>query len=161
MPANFPMPAPDRVREVLADLMGRSVTVARTRTVDLGAERPAALADYQADSGTVGVVCVADVRLANALGAALTMVAPDAVEDAVASKTIDDTTIENFREVVNVMTALFNSSDTPHVKFREVHRLPAQLPAETAKLLETPLGRRDFDVTVDDYGTGTLSVLLA
>jgi len=161
MPANFPMPAPERVSEVLADLMGRGVTVARTRTVEIGGGRPAALANYQIDAGDVGVVCVADIRLANALGAALTMVSPEAVEDAVASKTIDESTIENFREVVNVMTSLFNSGDTPHVKFHEVHCLPAELPAETATLLESPRGRRDFDVTVDEYGTGTLSVLLA
>jgi hypothetical protein len=160
MPTNFPMPAPERVSEVLADLMGRGVTVARTRAVDLGGGRPAALADYQLDSGSVGVVCVADVRLTNALGAALTMVAPNVVEDAVASQTIDQPTIDNFREVVNVMTSLFNSSNTPHVKFRDVHTLPSQLPAETAMLLDGPKGRRDFDVTVDEYGTGTLSVLL-
>jgi hypothetical protein len=161
MPANYPMPQPDRVSEVLADLMGRSVTVARTRAVELGGDRPAAVADYHADSGTVGVLCVADIRLANALGAALTMVTPEAVEDAVASKAIDESTIENFREVVNVMTSLFNSSDTPHVKFNDVHRLPSTLPEPAARLLEAPRGRRDFDVTVDEYGTGTLSVLLA
>jgi hypothetical protein len=160
MPANFPMPAPERLSEVLADLIGKDVTVARTRAVDLGAGRPAALADYAADSGDVGVLCVADIRLANALGAALTMVSPNAVEDAVASKTIDEPTIENFREVVNVMTSLFNSGDTAHIKFREVHRLPSQLPAEMMMLLESPKGRRDYDVTVDEYGTGTLSVLL-
>jgi len=71
MPANFPMPAAERVSEVLADLMGRSVTVARTQTAEI-AGRTGALADYQVDAGTVGVVCVADVRLANALGASST-----------------------------------------------------------------------------------------
>jgi len=153
------MPAAERVSEVLADLMGRSVTVARTQAAEI-AGRTGALADYQVDAGKVGVVCVADVRLANALGAALTMVAPNVVEDAVAKDSIDQPTIDNFREVVNVMTSLFNTKDTPHLKFREVHKLPSQLPADTAMVLDAPKGRRDFDVTVDEYVTGTLSVLL-
>jgi hypothetical protein len=160
MPTNFPMPGHDKVRDVLVDLMGRGVTVARADASPLDGPGPSALADYQADSGTIGVLCVADVRLTNALGAALTMVAPAVVDDAVAKRTIDEPTIDNFREVVNVLTSLFNTVDTPHVKFHEVHRLPSQLPPETARLLDAPKARRDFDVSVEDYGTGRLSVLI-
>jgi hypothetical protein len=160
MPANFPMPTAERVREVLTSLVGQDVTVSRTRSVELGGDRVAAVADYQSDSGTVGVVCIADIRLANALGAALTMVSPNVVEDAVAKKVIDEPTIDNLREIVNIMSSLFNCEDTPHVKFHEVHKMPVELPAETATLLESPMGRRDYDVSIDKYGTGTLSVLL-
>jgi len=162
MPTNFPMPAQDRVRDVLADLMGRTVTVARTAPVpvEIDGPGPVALADYAADGGEIGVLCVADLRLTNALGAALTMVAPAAVDEAVERLRIDDPTIDNFREVVSVLTSLFNTSDTPHVKFREVHRLPSELPADTVHLLESPRGRRDFDVSVEDYGTGRLSLFI-
>jgi hypothetical protein len=145
---------------VLADLVGRSVSVARARTVEPGTERAGALADYRAETGAVGVVCIADVRLTNALGAALNMTDAAEVESAVDNQTIDNPTMESFREVVNVITALFNSSATPTVKFRDVQVVPSQLPAETAQLVDTPKARRDFDVTVEDYGTGTLSVLL-
>ncbi len=161
MPTNYPMPSADHFREVLGDLTGRSVSLSRAGKAALDAEQVGALAEYRDDSGALGVVCVADLRLTNALGAALTMVSPEIVEDAVAKQTIDQPTIDNFREVVNVMTNLFNTDNTPHLKFRDLHTVPAELPAETAKLLESPKGRRDFDVTVDDYGTGTLSVLLA
>jgi hypothetical protein len=161
MPANYPMPALDHLRDLLKDLMGRDVDVERTATVDLGGDRPGALADYAADVGGVGVICVADLALTNALGCALTMVAPAAVEDAVARNVIDEPTIENFREVVNVMTGLFNTEHTAHVKFRGVHTLPSSdLPGDTARLLASHRGRRDFDVHVHDYGTGTLSVLI-
>jgi hypothetical protein len=161
MPANFPMPTPERVRDVLADLVGRDVTVAPTRAVELSADRAAVVAEYQSDSGAVGVVCIADLRLTNALAAALTMVSPNVVEDAVAKKTIDEPTIENFREIVNIMASLFNCAHTPHLKFGEVRKVPSELPAATALLLESPRGRRDYDITIDTYGTGTLSVLLA
>ncbi|MDQ1519341.1 MAG: hypothetical protein QOI55_414 [Actinomycetota bacterium] len=160
MPANFPMPAADRLRDVLGDLLGRKVSVAPARAVELGSET-AAVADYHVDSGAVGVLCVADLRLTNALGAALTMVPPRTVDDAVASQSIDQPTIDNFREVVNIMTSLFNTADTPHLKFNDVHRLPSGLPPEAAMLLDGPKGRRDFDVTVDEYGSGTMSVFLA
>jgi hypothetical protein len=140
--------------------MGRAVNVARTGPVDLDGARPGACADYEAASGTIGVLCVADVALTNALGAALTMVAPAVVEDAIAKQQMDGPTMDNFREVVNVLTTLFNTPDTSHVKFREVHTLPSQLPAETAQLLKKPRARRDFQVEVTDYGIGTLSVLV-
>lgn len=160
MPANYPMPALDHLRELLKDLMGRDVDVERTASVDLGG-RPGALADYAADGGGIGVICVADLRLTNALGCALTMVTPGAVEEAVARQAIDEPTIENFKEVVNVMTGLFNTEHTTHVKFRGVHTLPAtDLPGDTSRLLASHRGRRDFDVHVHDYGTGTLSVLV-
>jgi hypothetical protein len=157
------MPAQERVRDVLADLMGRTVTVARTATVpvEIDGPGPVALADYAADGGELGVLCVADLRLTNALGAALTMVAPAAVDEAVERLRIDDPTIDNFREVVSILTSLFNTANTPHVKFREVHRLPTELPADTMQLLGAPRGRRDFDVSVEDYGTGRLSLFIA
>jgi hypothetical protein len=159
MPANFPMPKYERVKDVLTDLMGRAVKVERTEPVDLEGARTAALADYEAANGTVGLLCFADVRLANALGAALTLVAPSVVDDAVARREIDDPTIENLREVVNVMTTLFNTTDTPHLKFHAIHRLPGDLPADIETLFKMPRARRDYRVTVEDYGTGTLSVL--
>jgi NADPH:quinone reductase-like Zn-dependent oxidoreductase len=154
------MPTAERLRDVLTSLVGQDVRVSTTRTVELGGDRVAAIADYHSDAGAVGAVCIADIRLANALGAALTMVSPNVVEDAVAKKVIDDPTIDNFREIVNIMSSLFNCADTPHLKFNEVHKMPSQLPEGTATLLEAPMGRRDYDVTIDTYGTGTLSVLL-
>jgi hypothetical protein len=160
MPANFPIPAQHQLCDMLQDLMGREVTIERVSTVDLGGAKPGALADYTAASGVIGVLCVADLRLTNALGAALTMVSPSAVADAVNRNVMDDPTIENFKEVVNVMTSLFNTEHTAHLKFRNVHRLPTDLPPETARLLQAPRGRRDFNVNVDDYGEGTLSVLV-
>src|SRR3954467_5539481 len=102
MPTNFPMPSVDHFREVLGDLMGRGVSLARAGKAELGAGHVGALAEYRDDEGVLGVVCVADLRLTNALGAALTMVSPEVVEDAVSKQKIDQPTIDNFREVVNV-----------------------------------------------------------
>ncbi|MCU1428223.1 MAG: CheY-like receiver [Actinomycetia bacterium] len=161
MPTNFPIPAAERIREVLTDLMGRPVKVVRTEAADLDGARPGACADYAAGRGTIGVLCVADLRLTNTLGAALTMVAPAVVEDAVAKREIDESTIDNFREVLNVLTSLFNTADTAHVTFRDVHRMPAQLPSDTAQLLHAPKARRDFEVEVEEYGAGVLTVLVA
>jgi hypothetical protein len=161
MPTNFPMPSADHFREVLGDLMGRGVSLARAAKAEIGADKVGALAEYRDDDGALGVICVADLRLTNALGAALTMVSPSIVEDAVAKQKIDQPTIDNLREVVNVMTNLFNTDNTPHLKFRDLHAVPSELPAETTQFMKSPKGRRDFDVTVQDYPTGTLSVLLA
>ena len=125
MPTNFPMPSADHFREVLGDLTGRGVSLARAGKAELG--QAGALAEYRDEAGALGVVCVADLRLTNALGAALTMVSPALVEDAIAKQTIDQPTIDNFREVVNVMTNLFNTDHTPHLKFRDLHTVQSSL----------------------------------
>ena len=161
MPTNYPVPSGDNLRAILADLLGRGVTVGKGDPIALERDTPAVIADFVSDDGPLAVLCLADLRLANSLGAALTMVPPSAVEEAVKKWQIDDTCIENFQEVANIMTRLFNSDDTPHLRFRQVHKLPADLPEETAELLREPLARRNLDVNVEDYGAGKLAVIVA
>lgn len=159
MPARYPVPETGAIREILADLLGREVTVTEGSPLQLERDTPAVVADYETDAGALAVLVVSDLRLSNALGAALTMVPPSVVEEAVKKWQIDDENIENLREVVNIMTRLFNCDDTPHLKFTTVHRLPGELPEPTRALLEAPSARRALDVGVEEYGTGKLVVL--
>lgn len=160
MPTNYPVPSPDSIRVILADLLGRTLTVSKGDPIALERDTPAVIADFVSDDGPLAVMCLADLRLANSLGAALTMVPPSAVDEAVKKWQIDETCIENFQEVANIMTRLFNSDDTPHLRFRQVHKLPVDLPDEASGLLKQPLARRNLDVNVEDYGSGKLAVIV-
>ena len=157
MPTNYPVPTHDALRETIAGVIGkgRSVTVAAT---DADAPDKGVLADYGIDDGPVGVCCVADLRLTNAVGAALASETAEQVEAAVTEGVIADATFENWNDVVQQIGRLFNSPDTPPLRARAVHRLPAELPDETSTLLAQPLARRSYEVTIDDFGSGTLLV---
>jgi hypothetical protein len=160
MPTRYPVPTDDAVRDVLSKVMGRLVTVAASEPSDPDAAEPGVLADYGVDDGPIAVCCFADVRLTNALGAVLTAEPATEVETAVAEGRIADATVENWNEIVNQLGRLLNSPDTPTLRLRGVVRTPGDVAPESAALLASPSVRRSFDVTVDQYGTGTLSLAI-
>lgn len=160
MPTNYPFPKPESIRQIISDLLGREITVVAGDTLTLERDTPAVVSDYVADDGAIAAICMTDLRLSNALGAALTMVPPAQVDDVVKKWVIDEMNLENLAEIVNIMARLFNSDDCMHMKWNKAHTLPGQLPDETAELMKSPLARRDFDVTVDEYGSGKLVVLV-
>ena len=158
MATHYPMPRAESVQEILSDLLGRSVTITLTDTLVLERDTPAVVSDYYSDTGPIAAVCITDLRLSNMLGASLTMVPAATVDDAVKKWQIDDTNLENLAEVVNIMTRLFNSDDTPHLRWKAVHRLPGSLEGPIAEIMKSPLGRRDFEVEIDEYGSGRMAI---
>lgn len=161
MPTHYPFPRAESIKQIIGDLLGREVTVVRGDTLALERDTPAVISDYTTDDGSVAAICITDLRLSNALGAALTMVSPDAVEAAVKKWKIDEQNLENLAEIVNIMARLFNHDDCDHLRWSQTHTLPGELPAEITTLMREPLARRDFDVIVEEYGAGKLSVLVS
>ncbi len=160
MPTNYPFPKPEQIRQIIMDLLGREVTVVRGDEFVLERDTPAVVSDYIADNGSIAAICMTDLRLSNALGAALTMVPPAQVDEIVKKWVVDEQNLENLAEIVNIMARLFNSDDCEHLKWNKAHTLPGDLPEETSTLMKAPLARRDYDVTLDEYGSGKLSVLV-
>ena len=163
MPTRIPMPIPETIRDLLGDLVGRTVGVAKVDTsTDVDEPGAYALADFVTDDDELAACVLADLELTASLGAALTMVPPGIVRESVASGSLEaPTLLENFAEVVNVMARVFNSHDTPHVRWRAVHVMAEeQVPEETQALVDRPAARRDLKVDVEGYGTGRLVVVV-
>ena len=160
MPCNYAFPKPEAISQIISDLLGRDVTVTKGSTLVLERDTPAVVSDYVNDKGEIAAICITDLRLSNALGAALTMVPPSAVETAVQKWQIEEANLENLAEIVNIMARLFNHDDCTHLRWMKTHAVPSKLPDETAELLNKPHARRDYDVAVEEYGTGTLAVLV-
>jgi len=161
MPTSHPFPNAEAIRVLISDLLGRSVTVVAGDPLPLEADTAAVMADYRSEDGVVGAVCITDLRLSNALGAALTMVAPATVEQAVNSGQVDGQNLENLTEIVKVAAQLFNHDDFAALRWHEVHTLPGEVEELTAAFVKEPAARRDYDVIVDEYGSGKLAVLVA
>jgi len=154
------MPAPERVRSMLAELLGRSIELERVSAPDPDA--PFVVADFQTDAGATAALLVADLPGCAALAAGLTMMPAAMVESVRLRNAIDEPSIvENFGEIANVLAQLFNSSDTPHLRWRTAVQSGDAIPAPTAALLESPAARRDLGVTVEGYGSGKIAILVA
>jgi hypothetical protein len=161
VPTNFPIPKPETIRQLIADLLGREVSVVAGDPLALDADTTAVVADYVGDNGQTAAVCLTDLRLSNALGAALTMAPAQQVDESVKQGVVDAQNLENLTEVVKVMARWFNTPECEHTKWHEVHTLPGELPEPAAALVASPAARRDYDVSVDEYGSGKFSILVA
>ncbi|MCZ7527728.1 MAG: hypothetical protein M5U14_15910 [Acidimicrobiia bacterium] len=161
MPTKYPMPIQEAVRDLLMDLVGRGVAVSKGEPPELEDDTVAVVADYVTDDDAVGVVCLVDLPLAAAVGGALTMVPAAVVNESVRKNRFEEEMLlENYGEVANIMTRLFNSADTPHLRWRSTYVLPTELPADVKALSEKPSARRCFDVTVEGYGDGKLVLMV-
>jgi len=161
MPASFPVPIQEDIRDLLVDLLGRGAAVDKVGRLDLEEDEAAVVAEYVTDEGDVGALCIVDGPFATRTGAALSMVPAAVAEESVRRNEVPDHLLENFREIVNILARLLNSPRTAHLRLSGVHVLPGDLPAGVTLLRDAPEFRRDFAVQIEGYGAGRLSLLVA
>jgi hypothetical protein len=159
--AHYPAPINHDVRDLLSDLLGRSIDVDKVGRITLEDDEPAVVAEYVTDDGSVGALCVVDGPLAMRCGAALSMVPSSVADEAVKRSELPDTLLENWKEVANVFAQLLNGPKTPHLRLQALHQLPGDVPQPVDALLRAPEFRRDFELRIEDYGTGRFSLLVA
>jgi hypothetical protein len=162
MPAHYPVPIQEDIRDLLNGLLGRAVAADRIKPQSADDEDPSdrgAIAEYVTDEGETGALCIMDDRFVVRAGAALVMVPTNAAEDDLKRGELDNY-LPNVQEVLNVMTRLLNSPHTPHLRLKTVHRLPGELPEGVVSLREKPEFRRDFAVFMEGYGDSRFSLLV-
>jgi hypothetical protein len=159
MPARFPVPIQEDIRDVLLGLLGRGVAVDKVGVLELADDDAGAVAEFVTEDDEVGALCVMDGPFVVRGGAALVLVPQSAAEDDLARGELE-AHLEVAGEVVNVLARLLNSPSTPHLRLAGVHRLPGDLPEGVTALLAAPAFRRDFAVTIEGYGDGRLSLLV-
>jgi hypothetical protein len=112
------------------------------------------------DHGQTRAVVFADVAFAAYAGASLVMIPSGAAEDAIRARKVPQNLYENYLEVVNVMTSLFNNVNADHVKLGASVVLPGgTLPPEVSAHVTKPASKLDLEVAVDNYGKGRLLLL--
>lgn len=155
-----PVPSRASYRDLLRDLVGRSVAVRPGPIQALDVTAPSYLAGYRFDDGAVAAVVVADLRLSAAAAGAIGMMPPAEMRSEVdeAGK-LDGDLLDFFHEVVNVGAKLLNSPTTPHVTLRDLVAVPGEVSGDLAEVALEPRVREDWRVEVDGYGEGTLTLL--
>lgn len=154
-----PLPAPYEVRRLLEDLLGREVDVAPGPPWSPGRPDEGTLALFVDDDLVPRTVAVLDRRLSVWVAASIGLVAARTARRAVADGELTDDLQENLHEVLNVLAAVLNRDDAPHVRLCTVHHLGGDAPPEVLALGGV-LGRRlDLVVHISGYGGGRLGLV--
>ena len=153
------LPSIKDVRDMLMDLLGKDVTTAPSAPVE--PDKPIGIGVFVDDSTRSAAVAVADLKLAAYLGAAIGLVPPGGAEAAIEDGVLPATISDNFPEVLNILSALFNVPGAPHLKLYAAYEPGGTPPSNLAAMIRVPGGRLDLAVTVAVYGDGGLSFVLA
>ena len=153
-----PLPNRHSVRNTIQDLIGRDVDLSDGNPVENKSTNVVAV--YVTDKLATSAVAVVDLECAARLGGSLGMVPRMVVDEAIKARELPTTLEENCYEVLNVMAAVFNLPNAPHVRLYEMYGPNAAIPADIAALSAMVGSRMDVELKIAGYGSGLLSIVV-
>ena len=154
------LPAAKDVRDMLSGLVGKEVSVSPGAPVTPEPNRPVTVAIYTAPDMSVNALCIMDLGASAYTAAALALLPPGGAQDAVEEdKELSPMLLEALHEVVNVLSALFNTPGAPHSKLNKLVADSEDVPGDIAGML-AGFNRLDLTIEVPGYGKGGLSLVL-
>ena len=154
------LPAAKDVRDMLSSLVGKEVSVSPGAPVTPEPNRPVTVAIFTAPDMSVNALCVMDLGASAYTAAALALLPPGGAQDAVEEdKELSPMLLEALHEVVNVLSALFNTPGAPHSKLNRLVADGEDIPGDIAGMLAN-FNRLDLALEVPGYGKGALSLVL-
>jgi len=153
------LPAPKDVRDMLAGLVGRNVSVSPGAPVTPTPDRPVAVAVYVAPDMSVNALCLLDLGAAAYTAGGLALLPPGGCQDSVEEGELSALQVEALHEVVNVLSALYNVAGAPHSRLHKLYAPGEELAGDLAGML-AGYNRIDLDVEIQGYGKGSLSLVV-
>jgi hypothetical protein len=154
------LPAAKDVRDMISGLVGKEVSVSPGAPVTPEPNRPVTIAIYTAPDMSVNALCLMDLGASAYTAAALALLPPGGAQDAVEEdKELSPMLLEALHEVVNVLSALFNTPGAPHSKLNKLVPDGGEVPGDIAGML-AGFNRLDLAIEVPGYGKGALSLVL-
>lgn len=156
------IPDPKPIKDLFQDLLGRTVTISPMDTPVIPTARRACCVGMYVDANLDSKALVAaDLDLAARAGAALGLVPPAGADTAVANRELPAALYDNFYEVLNIFSSLFNTGDpNEHLKLSTVYQPGTVIPTSAAMQLRGLGKRADFNLDIDGYGRGALGVVV-
>ena len=152
------VPAAKDVRDLLAELLGRPVTVSPGRRVIATRDQPASVATYVDGAGCLSALCLMDLRLSAYLAGALALLPPGGVQDALDEGEFGSSWSEALQEVANILSKVVNTPGAPRCRLQQFHAPGAYVPDEVL-VSASGFERLDLVVEVPGYGKGALSLV--
>lgn len=154
------LPVPKQIRDLLAELLDREVTLSPSTPLAPTPKNPCTIGVYVDDLLQVTSLIAFDLSLSAHAGAAIGLVPVGGAEAAIEEGILNDTLRDNLYEVLNIAASLFNVEGATHVRLYDVHHAGVAVPPDVLARSLT-LGRReDLAVDVAGYGSGRLSVVM-
>ena len=161
MTAPVLLPAAKDVKDMLGGLLGKNVGVLPGAPVTPTPKDPVAVAVFVSPSMSINAICVMDLGAAAYTAGALALLPPGGCQDAVEEdRELSPMLVEALHEVVNVLSALFNTPGAPHSKLHKLYAPGQDLPGDVVGLLPS-LNRLDVAIDVQGYGKGGISFIVA
>ena len=159
-PTGVLVPGAKEVRDMLSGLVGKSVAVSPGAPVTPAPDRPVSVAVYVDPQMNVNALCLMDLAASAYTGSALALLPPGGAQDAVEEDgELSGMQVEALYEVVNVLSALFNTPGAPHSKLHKLYAPGEDVPGDLAGMLSA-FNRVDLAIEVPSYGKGALSFVI-
>ncbi len=154
------LPAAKDVRDMLTGLVGKDVGVSPGAPVTPAPGKPVSVAVYVDPHMSVNALCVMDLGASAYTAGALALLPPGGCQDAVEEDgELTALLAEALHEVVNVVSALFNTPGAPHSKLHKLHAAGEDLPGDIEGMLAA-FNRVDLAIEVPGYGKGGISLVV-
>jgi hypothetical protein len=154
------LPVAKDVRDMLTGLVGKPVGVNPGAPVTPAPDKPVSVAVYVDPHMAINALCVMDLGASAYTGAALALLPPGGAQDAVEEDgELSGLMVEALHEVVNVLSALFNTPGAPHSKLHRLYAPGDELPGDIEGMLAN-FNRIDLAIEIPGYGKGGLSLVL-
>jgi len=155
-----PLPAAKDVKDMLSGLVGKEVAVSPGAPVTPEPNKPVSVAVYVDPHMAINALCVMDLAASAYTGGALALMPPGGCQDAVDEDgELTALLVEALHEVVNVLSALFNTAGAPHSKLHKLYAAGETLPGDIEGMLAN-FNRVDLAIEVPGYGKGAISFVL-
>ncbi len=147
----MPVRTPDitEIRPLLTDLIGRECEPTRKITF----AKPESVTDYLAvfvgDDDAPLMLAGGDSSFAHLSGAALALVPVAKARDAIDKENNDEDLLENYREILNVVTRAINDQGGSHVRL-----IPGDSPLPDP--LPPTSGGHEYNIAIEGYGEGKM-----
>ena len=154
------LPAAKDVKDMLTGLVGKPVAVSPGAPVTPTPDKPVSVAVYVDPGMAVNALCVMDLAASAYTGGALALLPPGGCQDAVEEDgELSGMQAEALHEVVNVLSALFNTPGAPHSKLHKLYVPGEDLPGDIAGMLAA-FNREDLAIEIPGYGKGGVSFVI-
>ncbi|MCB1740072.1 MAG: hypothetical protein KDK91_06865 [Gammaproteobacteria bacterium] len=156
MSGSYAKPAKNAVKNMLAMLYGDEVEVADSADFDSGENTITAV--YVSDDAKPVALVKCDVPFGAYAGAALSMIPAAGAKDAAEEGELSKMMLDNLHEVMNILSRVFLSDSTPHLRLGTMYKSLGELPGDARELGEQCGTQVHFQVEIPQYGSGKLSM---
>lgn len=160
MPA-YLLPNAAAMTKTVAMLFGDDAKVSPGKPLDAKPGSGNLIAIYVDDADKPVAAALCDIPFAAYAGCALSMLSAGAAKDAIKTKKLEQTMLDNLYEIMNIVSTDLMDEHTPHLKLGILYPDLSKLPADAkALLVAAAKSHADFIINVPRYGTGGMSLLV-